>query len=138
MRCTLDISESYGYHKEAGYEPFPALPIVIHREELRGSVRVKALLDTGFDGALIISRSLGAFIREAVKASDGLEELDAAGIAIPCDVYHINVRVKGKWFRVKALLPQLGDLGTIMGRRIINRLCVCLRGYEERLFLASA
>lgn len=128
---------SHDYHAEAGFEPFPVLPIVIHREEFRSPLRVETLLDTGFDEALILSQTLGSFVRSVVETPDGYEELDAAGIAIPCDVYHLNVRVGTQWYRVKAYLPQLGDLGTILGRRLINRLYLCLRGHDGRLCLAS-
>ena len=137
MKCNLELFEGRVYSREAGVEPYPAIKIEIYRGGLEKTIRTEALVDTGFDGALILSRSLGNFIAEFVKP-DGSEELDAAGLGIPCDVYVVDVFVARRCFRVRAHAPQVVDLGTIIGRRILNRIDLCLRGREGKLYLAGS
>lgn len=136
MRCGLRLAEGFEYLKERGVEPYPVIMVQIYRRELGEAVSTEALVDTGFDGALILSRPLGCYISGRVKP-DGFEELDAAGIGIPCDVYVLNVHIGGRWFRVKSHLPRAGDLGTIVGRILLNRLYLCFRGPEYRLHIAE-
>ncbi len=136
MRCELQILEKFNYYIEKGFEPYPVLPIKIFRRELVKVVDTAALVDTGFDGALIASRALGDYIYSKVERMDGAEEIDAAGIGIPCDFCIVDLQVGGKWFRVKMHVPRAGDLGTILGRVVLNRLNICLRGLKSELCLA--
>jgi len=133
QRCRLSLIEEYRYGKEPGTEPYPKITLGFHRPELDGVVRIEALLDTGFDGALILSRALCNYVSEKAIRPDGSEELDAAGIGIPCNLYEANIQLAERWFRVKAHAPQLGDLGTILGRVLINRITFCLRGASSKL-----
>jgi len=136
VKCTLELADEYEYLKEDYVEPYPVVSIRLHRRELKGVIAVNALVDTGFDGALILSRSLGDYISRYVEP-DGFEELDAAWIGIPCDVYVVNVQIDGRWFRVKSYLPRAGDLGTIVGRILLNKVYICLRGPERKLYFAK-
>lgn len=68
---------------------------------------------------------------------DGTAELDAAGLGIPCDIYVVEVFLAHRWFKVEAHAPQFVDLGTVVGRRILNRVILCLRGKETKLYLAE-
>jgi hypothetical protein len=85
LKCSLSVEEGARYLAELGVEPYPVLPIKVFREELGKTISTDTLLDTGFDGALVLSRSLSDFILDRVTKADGYEELDAAGIGIPCD-----------------------------------------------------
>ncbi|MFQ6077431.1 MAG: hypothetical protein ACE5Z5_15100 [Candidatus Bathyarchaeia archaeon] len=138
MKCALKVEEEAKYLVEPGVEPYPILPIRIFREELKKTISTDTLMDTGFDGAIILSRSLCDFILDRGVKADGFEELDAAGIGIPCDTCILHVYVGGRWFKAKAHMPRMGDLGTILGRRILNRLTLCLRGPRGRVFLAKS
>ena len=135
QRCRLFLTEEHHYGKEVNVEPYPKILVGFHRPELEGVLRVEALLDTGFDGALILSRTLCNFLSERVSRPDGFEELDAAGIGIPCNLYEANIQLAKRWFRVRAHAPQLGDLGTILGRVLMNRVTFCLRGASSKLHL---
>ena len=137
QRCRLFLIEEHRYGKEPSIEPYPKIPLGFHRPELDGVVRVEALLDTGFDGALILSRALCNYVSEKAIRPDGSEELDAAGIGIPCNFYEANIQLAERWFRVKAHAPQLGDLGTILGRVLINRITFCLRGASSKLHICT-
>lgn len=137
QRCRLFLVEEHRYGKELNMEPYPKIPLGFNRPELDGIVRVEALLDTGFDGALILSRALCNFLSERVVRPDGFEELDAAGIGVPCNLYEANIQLAGRWFRVRAHAPQLGDLGTILGRVLINRTTFCLRGTSSKLHVCK-
>ena len=114
------------------------MQIKIYRDEFKYAINTQALVDTSFDETLILSRPLGDFITNYVEKPDGFEEIDAAGLGIPCDTYILDVFITNKWFRVKAYLPQIGNLGTIIGRKILNKLYLCLRGKENKLYLAKA
>jgi len=137
LKCALSVEEEDKYLVEPGVEPYPILPIRIFREKLGKMILTDALMDTGFDGALVLSRSLSDFILDRVVKVDGFEEIDAAGIGIPCDTCILQVSVGGRWFKVQAHMPRMGDLGTILGRRVLNRLTICLRGSQGRVFLAK-
>ena len=86
----------------------------------------------------MLSRSLSDFILDRVVKAEGFEELDAAGIGIPCDTSILQIYVGGGWFKVRAHLPRMGDLGTILGRRVLNKLTLCLRGSQGRILLAKS
>lgn len=115
MKCALNLSESHRYSRTRAVEQYPVLELKIHRREFQGPILVEALLDTGFDDALILSRALGSVLRERVRVADGYAEIDVAGIGIPCDIYHLDASLAGRWFRVNSYLPHMGDLGTIVG-----------------------
>ncbi|MHA1722846.1 MAG: hypothetical protein ACTSXW_07205 [Candidatus Baldrarchaeia archaeon] len=137
MKCKLELFEEHKYLEEFGVEPYPVVQVKIYRSELKYAINTQALVDTGFDEALILSRPLGDFITNYVEKPDGFEELDAAGLGIPCDTYILDIFIANRWFRVKAHLPQIGNLGTIIGRKILNKLYLCLRGKENKLYLAK-
>lgn len=136
MKCELKLTEKHEY-LETDTMPLPSLPIKIFRGEMRNPIKVRALLDTGFDDALILSRTVGDFIQKTVREPDGYEELYSAGLGIPCDLYQLAVFVGGKWFKINAYLPRAGDLGTIIGRQLLNKLNICLRGRENTFFIAK-
>jgi len=138
LKCALKVEEEAKYLVEPGVEPYPILPIRIFREELEKTVSTDALMDTGFDGAIVLSRSLSDFILDRVVKAEGFEELDAAGIGIPCDTCILQIYVGGGWFKVRAHLPRMGDLGTILGRRVLNKLTLSLRGSQGRILLAKS
>lgn len=125
------------YRKAGPLEPYPVLRLKVSRSGLERPFRIEALVDTGFDGALIISRRVGMLLKERQENPDGLEEIDAGGIGIPCDLYHLEIFLGGRWFRVKAHLPQAGDFGNIVGRILLNRIRLCLRGPELFLNVAT-
>lgn len=135
--CELGPAESFSYSTSEPYEPYPIVKVKMFRRELERPLRVEAYVDTGFDGALILSRAVGEIVRERCREADGFEEIDAAGIGIPCDVYELDVSIRDGWFHVRAHLPQAGDLGNILGRILLNRCLLCFRGSDRKLYLAN-
>jgi len=134
LKCALKVEEEAKYLVEFGVEPYPILPIRIFREELEKTISTATLTDTRLDGAIVLSRSLSDFILDRAVKAEGFEELDAAGIGIPCDTCILHLYVGGRCFKVRARMPRMGDLGTILGRRVLNRLTLCLRDRQGRIF----
>ena len=130
-KCELNVISEHAYYPSEG-GPIPVLPVKVFRKEIGRVIRVYALVDTGFSGCLIISHTLGDYLKRGIKAPDGTDTLFAAGgFGIPCEVYHLNVAVADSWFKIKAHLPRIADLGNILGRRILGRTNLCLRGFEK-------
>lgn len=98
-------------------------------------MRIYTLVDTGFSEGLIVSHTFGGYLKKKIEAPDEEATIFAAGgFGIPCEVYRLDVSVLDRWFKVKAYLPKVADLGNILGRRLLSKLNICFR--REKLVLA--
>lgn len=134
-KCDLKELAEHEYHQtEAG--PIPVLPVKVFREEIGKVLKIYALVDTGFSEGLIVSHTFGDYIKKRVKAPDEEATLFAeGGFGIPCEVYRLNVSISDRWFKVKAYLPKIADLGNILGRRLLGKINLCFR--PEKLVVAG-
>ena len=60
-RCDMALVGQHGFEEIDGAPHVPALPILIFRAGLKRSVRTLAILDTGFDMGLLLSRKPGTW-----------------------------------------------------------------------------
>lgn len=134
--CRLAIRDEYDYGQIEDETKSPTLPALIFRKGMRNSVKTLAIVDTGFDEGLLISREVRDTIFAESGSPDTHESLSAGPIEIPCEVYNVSLRISDKWFSVRAYAPIYDGFETLIGRLVLNRLNLCLRGSAAKAYIA--
>lgn len=134
--CQLAIRHEYDYGQIENAIESPILQALIFRKGMRDSIKTLAIVDTGFDEGLLISREIRDMIFAESGPPDTHESLSAGPIEIPCEVYNISLRISDKWFIVRAYAPIYDGFETLIGRLVLNRLNLCLRGPAAKVYIA--
>ncbi|MHA1578897.1 MAG: hypothetical protein ACTSUQ_04595 [Candidatus Freyarchaeota archaeon] len=136
-KCELTESESLEYATLQDAPEIPMLDVTITRPDMKESIRTKAVIDTGFDEAMLLSREVrDELVRRGITPDD-YDSLDAGAYELPCEVYSLQVKVSDEWFRIRSYHPVVGEYETLVGRTLINKLIICLRGTEKRVVIAK-
>lgn len=136
-KCALTETESVEYATLDGAPETPIIEVVVTRPDMKESIQTKAIIDTGFDEAMLISREIrDEMVRKGVKPDDH-DSLDAGAYEIPCEIYLLQVKVANRWFRIRGYHPVIGEYETLVGRTLVNQLIVCLRGIEKKTIIAK-
>jgi predicted aspartyl protease len=136
-KCGLTETEKVEYVATDGTPEIPVLEVTLTRPDMEESVQTKAIIDTGFDEAMLISREVrDELVRSGIKPDDH-DSLDAGAYEIPCEVYLLQVKVANRWFRIRGYHAVVGEYETLIGRMITNQLTVCLRGTEKKTVIAK-
>jgi len=91
-RCNLALAGQDGFEEIDAAPHVPALPILIFRDGLRRSIRTLAIIDTGFDMGLLLSREARDMLMIA-GGPDRHESLRAGAVEIPCEVFKLRVKI---------------------------------------------
>lgn len=126
--CHLMIKDEHPYEQIDDASKCPVLTTLIFRKGMERSVKTLAIVDTGFDGGLLVSRDVRDVIFAESGPPDTHESLSAGLVEIPCEAYTVSLRVLDRWFSVKAYAPIYNGFETLVGRLVLNRLNLCLRG----------
>jgi len=136
--CDLSTLDEFDYAQVEGATEAPALPLLIFRKGMRKSARTLALIDTGLDEGLLISKDVRDIIFAEGGSPDTHESLWAGIVEIPCEVYLVSVRILDKWVRTKAYAPIYNGYETLIGRTLLNTTYLCLRGPTKTTYIAIA
>jgi|GEM_PF-1808954 len=136
-RCDLSIMQESDYAQVEGATEAPALSLLIFRKGMRESARTLALIDTGLDEGLLLSKEVRDIIFAEGGPPDTHESLWAGVVEIPCEVYLVSVRILDKWVRTKAYAPIYNGYETLIGRTLLNTTNLCLRGPTKMLYIAA-
>jgi len=128
----------FDYVQVEGATEAPALPLLIFRRGMRKSARTLAIVDTGLDEGLLISKEVRDIIFAEGGPPDTHESLWAGVVEIPCEVYLVSVRILDKWVRTKAYAPIYNGYETLIGRTLLNTTYLCLRGPTKTTYIAIA
>lgn len=134
--CQLRIRDEYDYGQLENSGKSPVLQVLIFRKGMRGSAKTLAIVDTGFDAGLLISRDVRDMIFTESGPPNTHESLSAGFVEIPCEVYSISLGVLDRWFSVRAYAPVYDGFETLVGRAVLNRLNLCLRGPAAKTCIA--
>ena len=134
--CRLRIRDEYDYGQLENSEKSPVLQVLIFRKGMKGSVKTLAIVDTGFDDALLVSKDVRDIIFTESGPPNTHESLSAGFVEIPCEVYSVSLGVLDKWFSVRAYAPIYDGFETLIGRAVLNRLNLCLRGFAAKTCIA--
>lgn len=136
MKCDFALKEEYRFAKIENSPDVPALDILIFHDNFKNSISTLAIIDTGFDEALLLSKIL----RDAVyKFVDPYAHgnLYAGSIEIPCELYALKIRIADRWLDAIAYAPIIGDYDNLIGRKILNDFNLCLRAPSRKVYLSE-
>lgn len=136
-RCDLNLWREFDYASVEGVLEAPVLPVLIFRKGMKRSVKTLAIVDTGLDEGLLISKDVRDVIFAEGGPSDTHESLWAGVVEIPCEVYLVSAKVVDKWMRVRAYAPIFNGYETLIGRQLLNSMNLCLRGLTKKACIAS-
>lgn len=135
--CDLTLVSEFDYVGIEGGLGAPALPILIFRKGMKSSAKTLALVDTGLDEGLLVSRDVRDIVFAESGPPDTHESLWAGVVEVPCEVYLVSVKVLDKWVGVKSYAPIYDGYETLIGRLLLNTLNLCLRGSMKCLYIAT-
>lgn len=134
-QCNLKILAKYPFKETEAQTTTPVIPILIHREGMRRSIDTYALLDTGYDKGLLLSREIRDLLY-IMGDPDREDSLGAGNIEIPTEVFVINVKILDNWYRLEGFAPKEEGFETILGRELLDLWNVCIRGPGGEVALA--
>lgn len=127
----------FDYAQVEGALEAPVLPILIFRKGMKSSVKTLAMVDTGLDEGLLLSRDVRDVIFVEGGPPETHEPLWAGVVEIPCEVYLVSAKLVDKWVSVKAYAPIFGGYETLIGRLLLNAVNLCLRGSARKVCVAT-
>lgn len=136
-RCHLSIVNKFDYVQVEGALVSPALPLLIFRKGMKSSAKTLALVDTGLDEGLLVSKEVRDIIFVEGGPPDTHESLWAGAVEIPCEVYNVSVKILERWLKVKAYAPIYNGYETLIGRLLLNTINLCLRGPTKTACIAT-
>lgn len=134
-KCGLGLSAEYKFAKIENSPSIPVINILIFHENMEKSLSTKAVIDTGFDESLILSKEVRDAIYKFVDPYDH-ESLEAGAFEIPCELYALKLRIGKGWLDIVAHAPIIGNYDTLIGRKVTNALNLCLRAPKEKTYIA--
>lgn len=136
MKCDFNLKKEYRFTKIENSPDAPALDILIFHENFKNSISTLAVIDTGFDEALLLSKILRDAVYKFVEPyAHGT--LYAGSLEIPCELYTLKIRIADKWLDAIAHAPVIGDYDNLIGRKILNNFNLCLRAPSGKVHLAE-
>jgi len=136
VACDLSVVGVFEFAKTEDGRDVPALPVSIFRRSLGRSVRTLAIVDTGFDLGLLVSRE----VRDRLLLGGPPEahtSLRSGALDVPCEVFRVSVKVIDRWFDVEGFSPIFPGYETLLGMGVLQDLNLCLRGTSRRVCLAQ-
>ncbi len=134
MKCGRELNRKITYCSLDDAPPIPCIDIVLHNPRARISVADTAEIDTGFDYGVLLTEELVRLLKISFDGSERIIMPDRSVVA--CGITDISVKIEGKWFKTKACYSEdILTINPILGREVLNRLSICLRGDEAVLFV---
>ena len=124
---------TFAYDKDARV-PFPVMKVVLSDPASRGSAEVNPMVDTGFDGGLLLplEQYLGLGLQNFEEPEGTFVARSASGLAFSLRSSRGMAAVGGTRFRCSVYTTPL-LLRPLLGRELLNRLKVTLDGPKGEL-----
>lgn len=135
-RCDLKIVDEYVFKEIESGIMIPAISLKIHREGMNRSIVTDAIIDTGYEKGLLLSKD----IRDLLFVIGDPERQDSLGsgnIEIPCEVFLVRVKIFDRWLLTEGLAPKDEGFETIIGTELLKLVNVCIRGPENKTYIAD-
>lgn len=133
-KCNLNLTKSIPFLEVDGEISAPIISLTIGAKGMKKLIKVNAIIDTGSDYPLLISKSVRERIKNFIEPIG--EDYIIYGEDILCDVYEIYLKID-KWYIVKAYFPKDKISEDIVGMPLISKFNVCIRGKNKECFLAE-
>jgi len=135
--CNLSIVDMFDYVQVEGGKGSPTLPLLIFRKGMKNSARTLAIIDTGLDEALLLSKEIRDILFVESGPPDTHESLWAGVVEIPCEIYAVSVKILDKWWRVNAYAPIYNGYENLIGKLLLNTVNLCLRGPTKKTCISK-
>ena len=136
VRCDLEVMAKFPYGETEQGQLAPVLPVLIHREGMERSISTEVLVDSGYDGGLVLSPEIRDILF-AFGDSDREDSLGAGDIEIPCDAFLLEVKILDEWYNLEGFAPKEEGYETILGREVLNNFVACLRGPQKETIISA-
>ncbi|MFQ5887796.1 MAG: hypothetical protein ACE5HY_03775 [Candidatus Hydrothermarchaeales archaeon] len=137
MECDKELIHKFNYRSLDDVPSMPCLDIVLYNPKNKISVADTAEIDTGLDYSVLLTGELIELLKLSFEGSEKIVVPD--GSVITCRVTEVSIKIGDKWFETKAYYSEkLLTENPILGRGILNKLNLCLRGEDEESFITSA
>ncbi len=134
MKCGRELKHKTPYFSLDGVPPIPCLEVILHNPQNKVSAADTAEVDTGFDYGVLLTREIVDLLELSFKNSEKIIMPDKN--IVTCGVAEISIKIGEKWFKTKAHYSEdIIAVNPILGRDILNKLNICLRGEEGELFI---
>lgn len=136
MQCDLEITREYLFKEIEDGILVPTLSLQIHREGMKRSIITDAIIDTGYEKGLLLSKE----VRDLLFLIGDPEREDLLGsgyIEIPCEVFFIQVKVFDRWLGTEGFAPKDEGFETIIGSELLNLVNICIRGPAKVTYLTD-
>lgn len=135
VRCDLNITNEYVFKEIESGIMIPTISLQIHREGMNRSIVTDAIIDTGYERGLLLSKD----VRDLLFVIGDPERQDSLGsgnIEIPCDVFLVRVKIFDRWILTEGFAPKDEGFETIIGTELLKLVNVCIRGSENKIYIA--
>lgn len=137
MECDQRLIYKSKYRFIDNAPPMPCLDITVHNPQSKISVADTAEIDTGLDYSLLLTDELADLLKLSFKGSEKIVLPDSS--IINCGIAEVSIKIEDEWLDAKAYYSEkLLTLNPILGRGVLNKLNICLRGEKQELFITSA
>ena len=136
MQCNLKIINEYPFREIESEILIPAISLKIHREGMKRSIITDAIIDTGYEKGLLLSKE----VRDLLFVIGDPERLDTLGsgnIEIPCDVFLVRVKIFNRWLLLEGFAPKDEGFETIIGTELLKLVNICIRGPERKTYITD-
>ncbi len=136
VRCDLNVTNEYVFKEIESGIMIPTISLQIHREGMNRSIVTDAIIDTGYERGLLLSKD----VRDLLFVIGDPERQDSLGsgnIEIPCDVFLVRVKIFDRWILTEGFAPKDEGFETIIGTELLKLVNVCIRGPENKIYIAD-
>ncbi len=136
VRCDLNITNESVFKEIESGIMIPTISLQIHREGMNRSIVTDAIIDTGYERGLLLSKDVRDLLF-VLGDPDGQDSLGSGNIEIPCDVFLVRVKIFDRWILTEGFAPKDEGFETIIGTELLKLVNVCIRGPENKIYIAN-
>jgi hypothetical protein len=136
LQCNLKITNEHPFREIESGILIPTISLKIHREGMKRSIVSEAIIDTGYEKGLLLSKE----VRDLLFVIGDPERQDSLGsgpIEIPCEVFFVQVKIFNRWIPVEGFAPIDEGFETIVGSELLKLVNICIRGSENKTYIAA-
>lgn len=136
VSCDLKIINEYNFKEIESGILLPIINLKIHREGMNRSIVTDAIIDTGYERGLLLSKDIRDLLF-VLGDPDRQDSLGSGNIEIPCEVFLIRIKIFGRWLLTEGFAPIDEGFETIIGTELLKLVNVCIRGPENKTYIAD-
>jgi len=136
MQCDLKITKEYLFKEIETGILVPTISLQIHREGMKRSIVTDAIIDTGYEKGLLVSKEVSDLLF-LIGDPEREDSLGSGYIEIPCNVFFLRIKVFNHWLLTEGFAPKDEGFETIIGTELLNLVNICIRGPEKKTYIAD-